>query len=194
MVRLHRRPKRVTRPQVLFSETVAVVMEANLGWPIDVKEVAEAFGGKLIPKLPQVVVLTKEVPRTHVLLFTTGKIVCIGGRNGGAYPGVVRKRMIEVSLDLYKRLGYWCSLTDIETQTVVKKCKLGFKLHINRLARAVHKPVNHDSENTSIKFGNPNGNELVRIYRKGIALLFGNGDWPEKHLQSILPILQKYKY
>ncbi len=108
-----------------------VVASTSLGHELDLKVIALALGGAEYEpeQFPGLVYRIKE-PKTAILLFRSGKVVCTGAKN---------LENVKTAIDLVSRQIAAAGIPvttnpEIEVQNIVATADLGAQIHLNAVA------------------------------------------------------------
>ena len=108
-----------------------VVASTSLGQELDLKAIALALGGSEYEpeQFPGLIYRIKD-PKTVILLFRSGKVVCTGAKSLDAVKtavAVVSKQIEAAGLSIKKN-------PEIEVQNIVATADLGAQVELNRVA------------------------------------------------------------
>ena len=189
-----------------------VVCTANLNCKLDLKEIAIAKtikNAEYSSKKFSALRLKIKEPKTTILIFVNGKIVCLGGKSVEESEKACHK--VE---ELLKDLGYPVLLKDFKVQNMVGSCHLNFKIPLTKLNSDIRKNMNQKAVYEAevypaliYYFGKNQKNEQKsKKYDKNlnlVCLIYGTGNIVitgaknQKHLSDVWnevsPILLKFK-
>lgn len=142
-----------------------VVATAKIGNNLDVEKIAKKFSNTKYnrKKFPGAIIQLRS-PRTTILLFRTGSVVCTGTKSEEKAKNALysfTNQLEEFGIDL----GH--GLSDIKIENIVSSCNLGSQVHLEKAARVLPRSMYEPEQFPGI---------IHRLhYPKTVILLFASG-------------------
>ena len=116
---------------------VNVVASASLGVKLNLSLVAEVFQNvKYMPRTFSGLVFKLENPKTTVLLFESGKLVCVGAKS----ECEAEKAALRVA-ELLGTVGFKVKKPRVKVQSMVASADLGYRLDLISLCKRAEIPA-----------------------------------------------------
>ena len=150
------------KPEIIIENVVAT---SSLGRSINLKKTIKHFDDvKYVPdKFPGAIIKTKS-PRSTILLFKSGSIVCTGTKSEDK-----ARLAIKAFAETINRLDTKTKneLSDIKIENIVSSCNLRNKVHLEQAARSLPRSLYEPEQFSGI---------IHRMhYPKTVVLLFASG-------------------
>ena len=112
-----------------------IVSTVDLGCPINLKEIAlQAQNTQYIPNKFSGLIMRIKEPKATALIFSTGKMVCLGAKTEEESKNACRKFG-----KILKNLNYPISLKKFKIQNIVSSCNVKFKIPLPKLSNHIIK-------------------------------------------------------
>ena len=112
-----------------------IVSTVDLGCPINLKEIAlQAKNTQYIPNKFSGLILRIKEPKATALIFSTGKMVCLGAKTEEESKNACRKFG-----KILKNLNYPISLKKFKIENIVSSCNVKFKIPLSKLSNHIKK-------------------------------------------------------
>ena len=112
-----------------------IVSTVDLGCPINLKEIAlQAKNTQYIPNKFSGLIMRIKEPKATALIFSTGKMVCLGAKTEEESKNACRKFG-----KILKNLNYPISLKKFKIQNIVSSCNVKFKILLLKLSNHIKK-------------------------------------------------------
>lgn len=119
-----------------------IVATVNTRCKLDLKNISyNSKNSEYNPKRFYAVVMRIREPRTTALIFSSGKIVCVGAKCEEHSKIAARKyaRIIQ-------KLGYPVKFTDFKIRNMVASCNVGFTIRLESLTLVHHSLCSYEPE------------------------------------------------
>ncbi len=157
-----------------------VVATAVLNQSIDIKKTIKNFpSSKYDPnKFPGAVIRLKQ-PRSVILAFKSGSIVCTGTKSEEMAFSAIQKFVSEIknSNNLTN-----VSISDIKIVNMVASCNLGNKIHLEQTARTLPRSMYEPEQFPGIIHRLSHPNTVALIFASGRLVCVGAKSTQEIHL------------
>ena len=112
-----------------------IVSTVDLGCPINLKEIAlQAQNTQYFPNKFSGLIMRIKEPKATALIFSTGKMVCLGAKTEEESKNACRKFG-----KILKNLNYPISLKKFKIQNIVSSCNVKFKIPLPKLSNHIIK-------------------------------------------------------
>ena len=112
-----------------------IVSTVDLGCPINLKEIAlQAQNTQYIPNKFSGLIMRIKEPKATALIFSTGKMVCLGAKTEEESKNACRKFG-----KILKNLNYPISLKKFKIENIVSSCNVKFKIPLPKLSNHIIK-------------------------------------------------------
>ena len=112
-----------------------IVSTVDLGCPINLKEIAlQAQNTQYIPNKFSGLIMRIKEPKATALIFSTGKMVCLGAKTEEESKNACRKFG-----KILKNLNYPISLKKFKIENIVSSCNVKFKIPLCKLSNHIKK-------------------------------------------------------
>ena len=117
---------------------VNIVSTANLNCELILKEIAlQCKNAEYNQKTFSGLIMKLKEPKTTALIFSSGKIVCLGAKTEEISKQACRK-----FAKIIKSLGYKVALKDFKIQNIVGSANVGFQTSLIKLYSNLYKKIN----------------------------------------------------
>lgn len=183
-----------------------IVSTADFKCSLNLKQIAlQTQNSSYNPQRFSGLIIRLKEPKTTALLFSTGKIVCLGAKTEEQSKQACKKYG-----KMLKSLGYEAKFGDFKIQNIVSSCSLKFKIPLGRLYMLMKKKsleVYYESEafpGLIYRYINRNNNEDEDVKDANIVfLIFASGNIViagAKHrnqiydsFKNVYPVLKQFK-
>ena len=177
-----------------------IVSTADLGCNLKLREIAlQAKNAEYNPKRFSAVIMKIKEPRTTALIFSSGKIVCLGAKTEEESKKACRK-----FAKIIKSLGYPVIFKEFKLQNIVGSADVKFQIFLTKLY--IHLLKNSSFKNKTIVAYEPEQfpgliyrmiepNIVLLIFVSGKIVLTGGKSREDIFLgfRNIYPLLNKFK-
>ena len=112
-----------------------IVSTVDLGCPINLKEIAlQAQNTQYIPNKFSGLIMRIKEPKATALIFSTGKMVCLGAKTEEESKNACRKFG-----KILKNLNYPIFLKKFKIENIVSSCNVKFKIPLSKLSNHIKK-------------------------------------------------------
>lgn len=183
-----------------------IVSTADFKCCLNLKQIAlQTQNSSYNPKRFSGLIMRLKEPKTTALLFSTGKIVCLGAKTEEQSKQACKKYG-----KMLKSLGYEAKFSDFKIQNIVSSCSLKFKIPLGQLyihlkknkltayyeseafPGLIYRYINMDNkEDQDIK----DANIVFLIFSSGNIVIAGakNRNQIYDSFKNIYPVLKKFK-
>ena len=183
-------------PEKLFQEIPIpqpqnMVSTANLSCKLDLERLASTAGNVVYkPSKFKGLIMRIRSPNATALIFTTGKMVCLGTKSESESYLAIRK-----FARIVQKLGFAVKLKDFYVQNIVASCDLNFTLELEKLSMNKSYLFNFDPElfpGLVCKMKKPK--VVLLIFRSGKIIITGAKIINSVHeaFQNIYPLLKTH--
>ena len=186
-----------------------IVSTVDLGCPINLKEIAlQAQNTQYIPNKFSGLIMRIKEPKATALIFSTGKMVCLGAKTEEDSKNACRKFG-----KILKNLNYPISLKKFKIENIVSSCNVKFKIPLSKLSNHIKKYLGakrisyepevfpgliyhyyNDIDNNSEENGGKS-NIVFLIFSSGNIVISGakNRNQVYEKFDKLFPLLNKFK-
>ena len=177
-----------------------LVSTANLGCQLNLREIAmQAKNAEYNPKRFSAVIMKIKEPKTTALIFSTGKIVCLGAKSEFESKKSCRK-----FAKIIKSLGYPVVFKDFKIQNVVGSADARFQISLTKLYIHFAKNINFKGKSfiayepeqfPGLIYRMVEPNIVIIIFFSGKLVLTGGKGIDDIYqgFKKIYPLLVKFK-
>ena len=177
-----------------------LVSTANLGCQLNLREIAiQAKNAEYNPKRFSAVIMKIKEPKTTALIFSTGKIVCLGAKSEFESKKSCRK-----FAKIIKSLGYPVVFKDFKIQNVVGSADARFQISLTKLYIHFVKNINFKGKSfiayepeqfPGLIYRMVEPNIVIIIFFSGKLVLTGGKGIDDIYqgFKKIYPLLVKFK-
>lgn len=178
-----------------------IVSTAYLNCPLNLREITlKANNAEYNPKRFSAVIMKIKEPKTTALIFSNGRIVCLGAKTEEDSKKACRK-----FAKIIKKLGYPVVFKKFKIQNIVGSCDVKFQISLTKLYFHIIKKSSHNIRQVIVYepeqfpgliYRMIDPNILLLIFTSGKIILAGGKIREDIYstFQKIYPLLNKFKF